>query len=517
MKNTNKAFLQKTSLDYAKDKNLPVKYFPTSVPTDEVILKETNEVYQKNYGVHKKGDKKYKKVFKYRTLYNNIFSAWKAITNIEPHAKQVSSGLNHKRRDILICDIDVEINDPDVIEKLKNMNCNYIIRNPKTKHLQVGWKYDKPLWVDYGGSKIHRNNILKINEYVRQQVAKRNKDVDLSKVGDDCYTGWQCKNLYCKDLELLYLNEERTIPNNLECLNVVKHYNVASTKTATVTVAKATAKATGILNTIPSFYCNNTNITVNDKQSRDYYIYTNLRTAIWNFMRNNDDKQPSFDEMWSMAQQLNKEAAVKTGKGLMADNEVLKVVKCTGKWAVDHFRRLDNTTNEGSFYRNKATRYENAVRYAKSLILWGKVKNETGSTREVAAKLGVSANQVSIMRRKTLEEVMKLYNECQILVNVKKENENKQKYEKLLEEVQLVYLNVLSSFYCNNTNITVNKTIDKSVEQTEKTKVEQVENSYLTWGEFRQSQVVWDTLRHRPTMKDYIDYKYNKLTVRVAS
>lgn len=80
--------------------------------------------------------------------------------------------------------------------------------------------------------------------------------------------------------------------------------------------------------------------------------------------------------------------------------------------------------------------------------------------------------------------------------------------------MKLVYLNVFSSFYCNNTNITVNQSTDKSVEQTEQTTVEQVENSYLTWGEFCQSQVVWDTLRHRPTMKDYIDYKHNKLTVR---
>ncbi len=497
--NRDKTFLQRTSLDYSKDKILPVKYFPTSLPTDEVILKETNEVYQRDYGVHKKGDKKYKKIFKYRTVYNDIFSAWKAVTNTEPHAKQVSSGLNHKRRDILICDIDVEVNDPDVIEKLKNMNCNYIIRNPKTKHLQVGWKYDKPLWVDYGGSKIHRSNILKINEYVRQQVARRNKDVDLNKVGDDCYTGWQCKNPYCKDLELLYINEEKTIPSNLETFNVAKQYKVLPNAKVSNPVYKTNSS---------SFYCNNTNITVDNKQSRDYYIYTNLRTKIWDFMRNNDDKQPTFEEMWSMAQQLNEEAAVKTGKGIMPDNEVLKVVKCTGKWAIDHFRRIDNKTNEGSFYRNKATRYENAVRYAKSLILWGKVKKETGSTREVAAKLGISANQVSILRRKTLEEVVKLYNECQVLANVKKENENKQKYETLLEEVQLVYIDILSSFYCNNTNITVDNNNDKTTDK-------QVEN--LTWEEFYSSQTVWNVLKRRPMLKDFIDYKNNKLTIREAA
>jgi hypothetical protein len=459
--NKDKTFLHKTSLDYSKDKNLPVKYFPTSLPTDEVILKE-NGVYQRNYGTHTKGDTKYKKVFKYRTVYNNIFDAWKAVAELEPHAKQVSSGLNHSRRDVLVCDIDAEINDPDIIYRLKELHCNYIIRNPKTNHLQVGWKYDKPLLEQYSGKEIHRRNILKINEYVRQQVAKRNKDVNLNKVGDDNYNGWQCKNPYCTDLQLVYMNEESSIPNNLEALNVAKHYSKQSPA-----IAEQVAE-TDILDVLSSSLYNINKVTVNsntsnNSDSSDYYIYTNLRTVIWSYMRTHEHKAPTFDEMWSMAQQLNREAAVKTGKGLQPDSEVKQVVKCTGRWAISHYKNLDTTTNEGHFNRSKAAKYEKAVRAAQSLILWGKVKQESGSTREVAAKLNISNKTVSVMRRKTLEEVLELYNKCQVLANIKKEYENKQKYDKLLEEVQLVYYYVLSSSLYNINKVTVN---DNNTENT---------------------------------------------------
>ncbi len=84
-----------------------------------------------------------------------------------------------------------------------------------------------------------------------------------------------------------------------------------------------------------------------------------------------------------------------------------------------------------------------------------------------------------------------------------------------------------SSLYYNNTKVTVDNEIETTTEQT----TEQItdkqaeehfnitkhlaieENHYKTWDEFYQSQAVWDTLRRRPRLKDWIDYKHSKLTI----
>lgn len=44
-----------------------------------------------------------------------------------------------------------------------------------------------------------------------------------------------------------------------------------------------------------------------------------------------------------------------------------------------------------------------------------------------------------------------------------------------------------------------------------------LDNNLETWEEFCQSKDVWNTLRRRPRIKDYLDYKHNKLIIGVAA
>ena len=42
-------------------------------------------------------------------------------------------------------------------------------------------------------------------------------------------------------------------------------------------------------------------------------------------------------------------------------------------------------------------------------------------------------------------------------------------------------------------------------------------DKYETWESFSKSNEIWHLLKRRPTIKDFIDYKHNKLTIREAS
>ena len=84
---------------------------------------------------------------------------------------------------------------------------------------------------------------------------------------------------------------------------------------------------------------------------------------------------------------------------------------------------------------------ENAVRYANSFILHGKIVEERArreklglstSTRAIGEAVGVSCNTVSIHNRLTHNDLIQLYNKCKILIN-------HNKYCSLMQQVQLCY------------------------------------------------------------------------------
>ena len=95
----------------------------------------------------------------------------------------------------------------------------------------------------------------------------------------------------------------------------------------------------------------------------------------------------------------------------------------------------------------------------------------------------------------------------------------------------MLYINnsSLSPLY-NITNVKVENNVTTETESTTETTTEQTdkqaeetfnltkhcateENRYKTWDEFYHSNIVCNQLRRRPRLKDWIDYKHNRLTI----
>ena len=97
------------------------------------------------------------------------------------------------------------------------------------------------------------------------------------------------------------------------------------------------------------------------------------------------------------------------------------------------------------------------------------------------------------------------------------------------KDVLLYIKNYLSSSICNITKVTVdneNKQIETTTTETTDKQAEETfnltkhcaikENHYLTWEEFCQSKDVWNTLRRRPKVVDYIKYTKGQLFINAA-
>ena len=105
--------------------------------------------------------------------------------------------------------------------------------------------------------------------------------------------------------------------------------------------------------------------------------------------------------------------------------------------------------------------------------------------------------------RKTIEELEN--KEKTLSNNVTEDNE-----EKLEASDVIIKSNNINNININN-NIVFNNNIGSELPQVV------LDNKYETWDSFSKSNEIWHLLNRRPTIKDYIDYKHNKLTVREAA
>ena len=69
----------------------------------------------------------------------------------------------------------------------------------------------------------------------------------------------------------------------------------------------------------------------------------------------------------------------------------------------------------------------------------------------------------------------------------------------------------------NNNNNNLDLIITSDTSETEDVPQIVLDNKYETWESFSKSDKVWRLLKRRPTIKDFIDYKHNILTVKEAA
>ena len=382
--------------------------------------KQRNENYKKittDFAFDKNQPCKKIKTFENgKPLYNNILECWKA----HKEYKQCSSGLTHSVRNVLVLDIDTELTVEERCKLQTQLKPTYIVLNPKTNHLQFGFLYSETLFKK--NNNIHRCNILAINDAARKILNRTDE------VGDDNYTGWQCKNPFCDELDLIYFNENNKI-NILYYSSSSFFYNNTNRTVKSAYTKKSQSRI------IHNAFSNN---------SRDYYIYTSLRTKIWDFMRSNKGAEPTYSWIYNEAQILNNEAAIKTGKGsTISDAEIHAICKCTGSWSISHFKFLEGAA--ASHCGGEARKVSLLVRKNESMLKWFQVQElKNLSQREIAKTLNISVGTVN----KLLKED-KSYISIEDYIMLQELNNTHNVYTNLINDLA-PYINKMYGFNTNN-------------------------------------------------------------------
>ena len=269
-----------------------------------------------------------------------------------------------------------------------------------------------------------------------------------------------------------------------------------------------------------------------EETSRDAIECRKLREWVWSEMRRGST--PTYQDARQMMNMFAIEAAKMTNKPVHSDAELTAKTKCTYTWAKTHFNKINKTTGDkaGAAWGRLVHKMQSFIVYAE--VLKYKAEHPTASTREIGNVVGLSNKQVSVMLRADVN--VKLNEVKQFIQYVNQFPKYASQYSMLVSSLLSAKKDVLlynknSSFIslCNNTKVTVdneNIQIDtKTIEITDKQAEETFnltkhcaikENHYLTWEEFCQSKDVWNTLKRRPKVGDYIKYTKGQLFIKAA-
>ena len=511
-----------------QNRNILVTMVTSSNFNDTITIQKG--FYQRNYLKHKKGDPKIVKVLRKvpAPTTPNIQAAWPMVYDYPT----VSYGLSFFRRDVIVIDSDAYY---ESLEKAKEIISNftkkaqlpevsYILRNPSSGHIQCGWFLDKP-FEKYEFNKY--NELTKTFASMYQTMTGND--------GDICFNGPACKNPFYEGFES-YIS-----------------FNVASKqlmleKSDSWFIYLSKKSNYNIKNSLPSSFCNNTNVTVKDKvttmskagrnkitksvfgseeTSRDAIECRKLREWVWSEMRRGSI--PTYQDARQMMNIFALEAAKMTNKPVHSDAELNATTKCTYTWAKTHFNKISTTNGDkdGAAWGRLVHKMQSFVIYAE--VLKYKAEHPTASTRSIGNVVGLSNKQVSVMLRADANG--KLNEVKQFLEYCKQFPKYARQYTDLVNsviEAKNKIINTLSSSSSSSYNITKvtvdnefnnndNKNDNNNETDEKLTKhCTTKENHYLTWEEFCNSNDVWYTLGRKPRPKDYLLYTEGQLFIKAA-
>ena len=505
--------------------NILVTMVPSPNFNDTITIQKG--FYQRNYLKHKKGDPKIVKVLRKvpAPTTPNIQAAWQMVYDYPT----VSYGLSFFRRDVIIIDSDAYY---ESLEKAKETISNftnkaklpevsYILRNPSSGHIQCGWFLDKP-FEKYEFNKY--NEITKTFASMYQTMTGND--------GDICFNGPACKNPFYEGFES-YIS-----------FNVVSKQLMLE-KSDSWFIYLSRKSNSNIINSFSSSFYNNTKVTVKDKvttmskagrnkitksvfgseeTSRDAIECRKLREWVWSEMRRG--YTPTYQDARQMMNMFALEAAKMTNKPVHSDAELNATTKCTYTWAKTHFKKTNTTAGDraGAAWGRLVHKMQSFIVYAE--VLKYKAEHPTASTREIGDVVGLSNKQVSVMLRADvnvkLNEVKQFLDYCRQFP--KYASQYTELTNSLIEAKNKILYNInsSSSLFYNNTKVTVDNENITTTETTDKQATNLTkhcaikENHYLTWEEFCQSKDVWNTLRRRPKVVDYIKYTKGQLFIKAA-
>ena len=437
----------------------------TSAPSNnfrDTILITTKELYKRNVYkdgqlLHRKGDNKQKKILKI-IPFMAIRNAWEMVFDYPT----VSWGLNCFRREVLIIDSDVEYDSLEKLESIVKDFClkvqipmaSYIIRNPKTKHGQIGWFLDSPFEnTDF----IYnlRNFNLTINKLSNVWSIITDFDADF------CFNGPACKNPFYEDFESIIYNELPINRNDfIQKLNVI-HSNYTF---------------------LSSFYSDNTPVTnaenkpvkltkqrtkkqierkmFDSENGRNCYLMEHLRTFVFQFMNKNNGICPDYTTTFEAAKKIAKEAAEHFGKTTEEFGNIKNTVKSVRTWCIENYdsnfaKKGTDTSNarEKSILVKKCNKLINAID-----ALNGKIEVTKRSLYRYKAMSESDWKDLLKARNDFLSYFRSIKENCQIM------ELSFDGYLLLEERLNNINLSVIdsnytfpSSFYSDNTPVTDKK------------------------------------------------------------
>ena len=418
---TNTEYLRKfNSTDYSFNKGESVERFLTKRTLETKHTYTSKETYLRKttnkFGTFLPGDNKIKEAFDTEERFKDILQCWEAITNYEDKdVLQVSSGLNHYKRNICIIDVDADNWNNWFTTDVIALSPTYIIKT-ESGHLQIGWLYAKAV-----SPKENTKTFLLGNKAIRYLAVKENLLKDGQKYGDDNYTGWQCKNPFSKRVEQIYFNRN----NVVECSELQSMFSswiqTAQTKFPSVDVEVANKRLnscySNIITPFPSLCYNSNKGNSCVENSRTIILYNKLRTAITQIKNNkakrNQEPTCSYEEALKAAMRIAKDNQL--GKGVLPQTEIEATTRCTLKWVNANWKPFEKDSSRCSANMKKVAEFEKQIKDMDFIILHGKIVEETErrkklglktSTRSIAEALGISNKTVSVHNRKTEAELL---------------------------------------------------------------------------------------------------------------
>ena len=420
------------SMDIALDKG-SCKRFQTFQGTGEMYsFYSSTESYKRNYKEHKKGDPKLITRERQEPLYQSLAEAWKSVSETERYSLyiQASTGLNHKRREVLVLDFDAnKYFDPlptgemfgyrsfddaekdinEFVQKTGLPRQSYIYYNKKSGNIQVGWFFDPNDYVYYDNVNHQKN----CRQYLNMGTGLNKLWADYKGMpGDVHFTGWQCKNPYNHNYELretkfYFINPNCDFLGNFsKILKITKPFFPSTEKEIKYidetlekehldsTVESLLEKEFTTYETKPS----NNRLNIN---SRNYYEVKLLREWVWQYAREHKNAMPNLSEARKALDVIESKANnIIKGKLLKSDKELSAICKNVLNWSIKKYNKPGNNyyTDE---QRHRAKLYNYAKMYANILRLFTMSPNL--SCRQAAKKLGMSKSTIS--RYRNLSEI----------------------------------------------------------------------------------------------------------------
>lgn len=408
------------SMDVALDKGSCRRFQTFKGTGEKYSFYSYFQKYKRNYKSHKKGDRKLITRERQQKLYVNLAEAWKAISDTPEYSLyiQASTGLNHKRRDVIVLDFDAnkyfpvlengemfgyrtfEEAEKDVNDFVENTGLpkqSYIYYNKKSGNIQVGWFFSPEDSVCYD------------NVYYQEQCRNYlNMGVGLNKLwadykgmpGDVHFTGWQCKNPYNKNYELretkFYFNDYSEFNGNFESIltKTMPFFPEERKEKDTIEKELERLNAEQIVDEIDLEKHDkpekNFDYKLN-KDSRNFYEVSGLREWIWQYARTHNNVMPSYAEAYSALMRIEKDIKrFFPCKDPKTEKELNCICKSVYKWSVHKYKK-PGTNFYTDYQREFGKLYRIAKMYSNILQL-----NELGniSSRKAAKKLGLSKTTV---------------------------------------------------------------------------------------------------------------------------